>query len=259
MSEFIHTGELFVVATPIGNLKDITLRALDILKTVDFIACEDTRKTALLCSEYEIKAKLVSYHDHNKEIKGQYLISELESGKKIALVSDAGTPGINDPGYNVIRDALEKQIKVSALPGACAAIQALVSSGCATDRFCYEGFLPVKKGRQTALNRLKEEERTIVIYESVHRIAKTMEELAEIFSSRTVCVLREMTKIYEERFFGTAVEVCELIKNSTIKGEYVIIINGISAKDKKTEKKNKYANLKNASFDDDENNNDEDE
>ena len=244
MSDFITAGELFVVATPIGNIKDITLRALDSLKAVDLIACEDTRKTAFLCNEYGIKAKLVSYHDHNKESKGSYLLTELQNGRKIALVSDAGTPGINDPGYNIIHDALEAGIRVTALPGACAAIQALVSSGCATDRFCYEGFLPVKKGRQTALNRLREEERTIVIYESVHRIIKTMEELAEIFDQRTVCVLREMTKMYEERFYGSATEVAEQLKNSTVKGEYVIIINGISAKEKKSEKINKYANLK---------------
>ena len=234
------SGTLFVVSVPIGNLKDITYRAVEVLNQVDMIACEDTRKTGLLCKEYNIDTKLTSYHDHNKGSKGSYLISELKREKNIALVSDAGTPGINDPGYNIVKDAREQGITVVGIPGATAAINALVTSGLPTDRYCYEGFLPAKKGRKTALDKLKNEIRTIILYESVHRIIKTLKELSMIFPNRLVSVHREMTKIHEEVINGFLHDVIEKLENGNIKGEFVIIISGLSAKDMKKEKVNKY-------------------
>jgi len=235
-------GTLFVVSVPIGNLKDITYRAVEVLNQVDMIACEDTRKTGLLCKEYNIDSKLTSYHDHNKNSKGAYLISELEKGRNIAIVSDAGTPGINDPGYNIVKDAKEMGIKVIGVPGATAAINALVTSGLPTDKYCYEGFLPAKKGRKTALETLKNEVRTIILYESVHRIIKTLKELNEFFPERQVSIHREMTKIHEEVINGLLPEVIEKLEQGVVKGEFVIIISGLSAKDLKKEKVNKYRN-----------------
>ena len=235
------SGSLYVVSVPIGNIKDITYRAVEVLQQVDLIACEDTRKTGLLCKEYNIESKLTSYHDHNKNSKGTYLISELERGKNIAIVSDAGTPGINDPGYNIVKDAKEKEIRIIGVPGATAAINALVTSGLPTDRYCYEGFLPAKKGRKTALEKLKDEIRTIILYESVHRIIKTLKELNEIFPERVVSVHREMTKIHEEVISGLIPVVIDSLEKGNIKGEFVIIISGLSAKDMKKEKVNKYA------------------
>ncbi len=234
------SGSLYVVSVPIGNIKDITYRAVEVLKMVNLIACEDTRKTGLLCKEYSIDSKLTSYHDHNKSSKGAYLISELKNGKNIAVVSDAGTPGINDPGYNIVKDAKDEDIKIIGIPGATAAINALVTSGLPTDRYCYEGFLPAKKGRKTSLERLKDEIRTIILYESVHRIIKTLNELNDIFPERIVSVHREMTKVHEEVISGFITDVITKLENGNVKGEFVIIISGLSAKDLKKEKVNKY-------------------
>jgi len=240
----MNSGVLYIVATPIGNYNDITLRALETLKDVDLIACEDTRKTRSLCQHFDIDKKLISYHDHNKEIREGRLIDELIGGKNIALVSDAGTPGINDPGFNIVRAAKAANIKVIGIPGACAAINALVTSGLPTDRFCYEGFLPVKKGRQTTLDRLKVEERTIILYESVHKIGRTLADFESIFPERIISLHREMTKIYEETIIGTASELLDRLDELTLKGEFTVIISAISSKEKKTEKINKYASLK---------------
>ena len=236
----MNTGILYMVSTPIGNLGDITFRAVETLKIVEIIACEDTRKTGILCREYGIENKLMSYHDHNKELKEEYILSLLMDGKSVAVVSDAGTPGINDPGFNLVRAARRGGFTVLGIPGACAAVNALVISGLPTDKFYYEGFLPVKKGRETALNRISSLDCSIVLYESVHRIIKTLNDLKKKFSGRKVSVHREMTKIYEEAISGDFDEVIEKLEAGVVKGEFVIIISGISAKEKKKEKVNKY-------------------
>ncbi|MBN1971359.1 MAG: 16S rRNA (cytidine(1402)-2'-O)-methyltransferase [Candidatus Delongbacteria bacterium] len=229
------SGKLYIVATPIGNLKDITYRAVEILKSVEYIACEDTRKTGILLKEYSINnAKLISYHDHNKDSKGKHIMNILLGGGDIALVSDAGTPAINDPGFNVVRDARIEGVEVIGIPGPSAAINALAVSGLPTDRFCYEGFLPVKKGRQTMLKKIQAEERTIILYESVHKIVRTISDLKEYIDDRKIVVMREMTKIYEEYIFGTADEVLSKLNDNNIKGEFVIIIEGIGKKKDRT-------------------------
>ncbi|PID27035.1 MAG: 16S rRNA (cytidine(1402)-2'-O)-methyltransferase [Candidatus Cloacimonadota bacterium] len=230
---------LYIVSTPIGNLKDITYRAVEVLKSVDLIACEDTRKTGILTKEYNISTPLISYHDHNKESRGKHIINLLESGENIALVSDAGTPAINDPGFNLVRDARNLNIKVTGVPGACAAINGIAISGLATDRFCYEGFLPVKKGRMTSLEKIKNEERTIIIYEGVHKIEKTLKDLKEYIGDRKIVILREMTKVYEEYIRGTAQEILNHFKENPLKGEFVLIVEGFDKK--KVKKTNKYS------------------
>lgn len=229
-------GKLYLVATPIGNMRDITLRAIDIMKEVDVIACEDTRKTGILLKEYGIDKKLETYHDHNKMAKGKHLINLLKGGTDIALVSDAGTPGVNDPGFNLCRDAIAEGIEVFSIPGAAAFLTALITSGLPTDRFCYEGFLPVKKGRQTALDKIKDEERTIILYESVHRILRTLEDILVKVGDRNMTLHREMTKIHEEVYRGKVSEVIEQLKNSVVKGEFCIVLEGRGKKNKKDKK-----------------------
>ncbi|MCB0494814.1 MAG: 16S rRNA (cytidine(1402)-2'-O)-methyltransferase [Cyclobacteriaceae bacterium] len=219
--------KLYLVPTPIGNLKDITLRALEILKAVDVILAEDTRTTGQLLKHYDIKQPLVSYHAHNEHSAVPRVISKLEEGQIIALVTDAGTPGISDPGYLVVREALAHGFKVEALPGATAFVPALVKSGLPSDRFVFEGFLPHKKGRQTRLQQLSEEPRTIVLYESPHRLLKTLSQLEEFFGEeRKISVSRELTKLYEETVNGTVKEVMAHFETGTLKGELVIIIEG---------------------------------
>ena len=218
---------LYLVPTPIGNLKDITLRALEILKEADFILAEDTRTTSHLLQHYQITKPLTPYHQHNEHKVLQHLVSQLVEGKKIALVTDAGTPGISDPAFLLIRECIKVDVKVECLPGATAFVPALVNSGIPSNRFCFEGFLPPKKGRQTLLKQLAEEERTIIIYESPLRLAKTLEEFITYFGEERLCsVSRELTKMFEENKRGTLREVCDHFKAKTVKGEIVIVVAG---------------------------------
>jgi len=220
-------NELYIVPTPIGNLEDITLRAIRVLKSVDYILAEDTRNTSRLLKHLEIDKNLYSYHTFNEHQKIKQVIQELQNGKKIALVSDAGTPAISDPGFLLVRECLQADIKVECLPGATAFVPALVKSGLPTDRFVFEGFLPHKKGRQTRLKAIAEEESTVVLYESPHRLLKFLGEvIAFMGENRKVSVSRELTKIYEETINGTAAEVLHYFENKTIKGEIVVVVGG---------------------------------
>jgi 16S rRNA (cytidine1402-2'-O)-methyltransferase len=218
-------GNLYTIATPIGNLEDITLRAINTIKMVDIVACEDTRHTSILLNHYSINKPLVSYHQHSKIAKIDYLIEELKSGKNIAIVTDAGTPGISDPGQVLIKKAIENNITVIPIPGPSALITALSAAGVPTDSFVYLGFLPHKKGRKTILDSFKDAKRTIVFYESSHRIEKLLGELKEVLEDRQIVLARELTKIYEEFLRGTVTEVQENLKIT--KGEFVVIISAI--------------------------------
>jgi 16S rRNA (cytidine1402-2'-O)-methyltransferase len=221
------TGKLFVVPTPIGNLEDITLRAIRVLKEVDLILAEDTRTTGFLLNHYSIETKMVSHHLHNEHKTLQTSIGKLLMGLKIALVSDAGTPAISDPGFLIVRECLKNNIPVETLPGAVAFVPALVNSGLPNDKFCFEGFLPVKKGRQKRLLDLVEESRTMVFYESPHRLYKTLEQFSEYFGmERQACISRELTKVFEENIRGNISELLKFFKEKTIKGEIVIILEG---------------------------------
>jgi 16S rRNA (cytidine1402-2'-O)-methyltransferase len=218
---------LILVPTPIGNLDDITLRAINVLKTVDFILAEDTRTSGHLLRHLEINKPLQSYHIHNEHQTVQRIIARLLKGETAALVSDAGTPAISDPGFLLVRECLKNNIKIECLPGPTAFVPALVNSGLPSDRFTFEGFLPHKKGRQTRLNELKDEERTMIFYESPHRLLKSLEQFAEIMGDdRQACVSRELTKIFEENVRGTLQEIITYFKEKTIKGEIVIVIAG---------------------------------
>ncbi len=225
------SGKLYIVATPIGNLDDITFRAVEVLKQVDLIACEDTRRTKILLEKYGIAKKLVSYYNYNERQKAEDLISELKSNKNVALVSDSGTPGISDPGYVLIKRAIEENIIVVPIPGPTALICALVASGLPMDEFVFVGFLPHKKGRRTKLQELAQEERTVIIYESPHRILKTLNELLEYFGDRQIAVAKELTKIHEEFFRGKISEVLKKLTPDKIKGEFVIVISGKNKKE----------------------------
>ena len=218
---------LYLVPTPLGNLKDITLRALEILQQVDLILCEDTRTSSKLLTHYQIQKPLSSYHQHNEHKILQHLVDQLAAGKTIALITDAGTPGISDPGFLLVRECVRNNIKVECLPGATAFVPALVNSGLPVNRFVFEGFLPLKKGRQTMLKKLADEERTIVLYESPMRLVKTLEELKQYFGEQRLCsVSRELTKMFEENYRGTLHEVCEYFKQKDVKGEIVIVVQG---------------------------------
>lgn len=219
--------QLYLVPTPIGNLEDITLRALRILKEVDLILAEDTRTTGKLLKHFEISTPQKSYHIHNEHKTLEQIIDLLKGGQIIALVSDAGTPAISDPGYLLVRECLKQNIEIECLPGATAFVPALVKSGFPTDRFTFEGFLPHKKGRQTKIQSFKEEQRTIIVYESPHRLIKALEQFVEFLGEeRRISVSRELTKIYEETVTGTAKEVLEFFKQKGVKGEIVIILEG---------------------------------
>jgi 16S rRNA (cytidine1402-2'-O)-methyltransferase len=223
----MQQGILYIVPTPIGNLEDITLRAIRILKEVDLIIAEDTRQSLKLLNHFEIKKSLQSYHMHNEHKVLQRYVDEILVGKNIALISDAGTPAISDPGFLLVRECLKNNIKVDCLPGATAFVPALVKSGLPADSFCFEGFLPEKKGRQTMLKKLCEEERTIILYESPHRLIKTLKQFIEYFGSeRQISVSRELTKTFEETVNGTITEVLNHFENNTVKGEFVIVIDG---------------------------------
>jgi len=218
---------LYVVPTPIGNLGDITLRALEILKSVDSILAEDTRTSGFLLKHYQISKPLQSFHIFNEHKALQSVIQKLKEGEIMALVSDAGTPGISDPGFLLVRECLKHNLKIECLPGATAFVPALVKSGFPTDRFVYEGFLPHKKGRQTLLKELAEEERTIILYESPHRLLKTLEQMVEFFGGdRLVSVSRELTKLHEETFTGTATDTLLHFQKKEVRGEIVMIVRG---------------------------------
>jgi 16S rRNA (cytidine1402-2'-O)-methyltransferase len=218
---------LFLVPTPIGNLKDITLRALEVLKEVDLILAEDTRTSSHLLNHYQINKPLSPYHQHNEHKVLQHLVSQLLEGKKMAIVTDAGTPGISDPAFLLVRECIKAGVKVESLPGATAFVPALVNSGIPTNRFCFEGFLPLKKGRQTLMKQLAAEERTMIFYESPMRLVKTLEEMAGYFGAeRLCCVSRELTKMFEENKRGGLQEVADYFKEKTVKGEIVIVVAG---------------------------------
>ena len=220
-------GMLYIVPTPIGNLKDITLRALDVLKEVDLILAEDTRTTSHLLNLYQVIKPITPYHQHNEHKVLQHLVDQLIAGKKMALVTDAGTPGISDPAFLLIRECIKNDIRIECLPGATAFVPALVNSGIPSNRFVFEGFLPLKKGRQSLLKSLTEEERTMIFYESPMRLIKTLEEFIQFFGQeRQCCVSRELTKLFEENKRGTLKEVCEHFKQKAVKGEIVIIVQG---------------------------------
>ena len=218
---------LYLVPTPIGNLKDITLRALDVLKEVDVVLAEDTRTSSKLLNHYQIHTPLTPYHQHNEHQVLQHLITQLQAGKKMALITDAGTPGISDPAFLLVRECIKNEIKVESLPGATAFVPALVNSGIPTNRFLFEGFLPLKKGRQTVLKQLATEERTMIFYESPMRLMKTLEDFIQYFgAARFCCVSRELTKMFEENKRGTLKELLDYFKTKTVKGEIVMVIEG---------------------------------
>jgi 16S rRNA (cytidine1402-2'-O)-methyltransferase len=220
-------ARLYIVPTPIGNLEDITFRAIRILKEAELVLAEDTRKTLILLKHYGIENKLSSHHAFNEHKSVHAVIERLKGGCTIALVSDAGTPGISDPGFLLVRECLKENIMVECLPGPTALIPALVNSGLPCDRFVFEGFLPHKKGRQTRLFKLAEEESTLVFYESPHRLVKTLEQFAGVFGpGRLACVSRELSKIHEENARGTLEELVKHFRDKTVKGEIVIVVEG---------------------------------
>lgn len=218
---------LYLVPTPIGNMEDITLRSIRVLKEADLILAEDTRTSGKLLKHYEINKPLKSYHIHNEHKTVENLVGQMQDGLTIALVSDAGTPGISDPGFLLTREAVNAGLKVECLPGATAFVPALVKSGLPSDSFVFEGFLPHKKGRKTKLEKLAEEERTIILYESPHRLVKALGQLAETFGgNRMASVSRELTKIYEETINGSLTELKNYFEKGIVKGEIVIVIEG---------------------------------
>ena len=233
------SGKLYIVATPIGNLEDITLRALRILKEVDLIAAEDTRQTLKLLNHFEIAKPLISYHRHNEEIKSEILIEKIKNGENIALVSDAGTPGICDPGEEIIKKAIDESIEVIPIPGACAMINALIASGISTSEFNFLGFLPLnKKLRKNKLEEIKKSEKTIIIYEAPHKMKSTLEDLKNILENRKIVLARELTKIHEEFIRKNIDEILNEIDN--LKGEMILIIEGAP---KSEQKENELNNL----------------
>ncbi|RTL59008.1 MAG: 16S rRNA (cytidine(1402)-2'-O)-methyltransferase [Sphingobacteriales bacterium] len=218
---------LYIVPTPIGNLADITFRAIDVLKKADLILAEDTRTSSVLLNHYQIQKPITPYHQHNEHKIVQHLVEQLAAGKIMALLTDAGTPGISDPAFLLIRECVKLDIRVECLPGATAFVPALVNSGLPINSFVFEGFLPLKKGRQTKLKQLAEEERTIVIYESPMRLVKTLEDFIEYFGEeRQCCVSRELTKKFEENKRGSLKEVSDYFKEKGVKGEIVVVIAG---------------------------------
>lgn len=226
------SGTLYLVATPIGNLKDITLRALETLKEVSYIICEDTRRTKILLNHYQIKKPLISYNEYNKFSQTPKIIEMLKKGEILALVSDAGTPVISDPGYYLVKETIKERIKISPIPGPAAMIAGLIISGLPSDRFIFEGFLPKREGRRTKrLLNLVNEERTMIFYESPHRIMRTLQTFLKIFGDREIAICRELTKKFEELLQGKISEIIEILskrleKQERIKGEIVIVVKG---------------------------------
>jgi 16S rRNA (cytidine1402-2'-O)-methyltransferase len=223
-------GKLVVVPTPVGNLQDITLRALETLRAAQCILAEDTRTTGNLLKHFDISAKLVAHHKFNEHRMLERTLDTIRANELTALVSDAGTPSISDPGYLITRACIDAGIEVDCLPGATAFVPALVMSGFSSDRFCFEGFLPHKKGRQSKLTSLKDEDRTVIFYESPHRIVKTLEQILEFIGNRNVAVVREISKLYQETLRGTASEVLAQCTQKPPKGEIVLIIEGNNKK-----------------------------
>lgn len=220
-------SKLYLIPTPIGNLEDITLRALRILKEVDLVLAEDTRTSKPLMKHFEISTPLQSHHLYNEHAKVEEVVNQIKSGITIALITDAGTPGISDPGFLLVRECIKNAIEVETLPGATAFVPALVNSGLPSERFCFEGFLPHKKGRQTKLESLVEEERTMIFYESPHRLIKTLTSFSEYFGKeRKASISRELTKMFEENKRGTLEELIAYFSSKSIKGEIVIVVGG---------------------------------
>lgn len=237
-------GILYLCATPIGNLEDITFRVIRILKEVDLIAAEDTRHSIKLLNHFEIKTKMTSYHEYNRVEKAKILVKQLLEGKNIALITDAGTPGISDPGEELVRQCHEAGIQVTALPGACALVNALIISGQPTRRFCFEAFLPAdKKERKNILGQLENETRTIILYEAPHRLLKTLEELLEVLGNRKMTLCRELTKRHESVFLSTIEEVLEYHRENPPKGECVLIIQGKSFQELKEESQESFLKM----------------
>lgn len=227
--------KLYIVPTPIGNLEDITLRAIRILKEVDLILAEDTRKSGILLKHLNIEKKMFAHHMHNEHKTVEMISERIANGEKIALITDAGTPGISDPGFLLIRECIAKGIEVECLPGATAFVPALVNSGLPTDTFCFEGFLPTKKGRQTKIKALLNESRTMIFYESPHRLVKALEQFIEFFGAyRNASVSRELSKMFEENKRGTLKDLADYFKSKTVKGEIVIVVEGKKGKEKKS-------------------------
>lgn len=238
------SGILYLCATPIGNLEDITLRVIKTLKEVDLIAAEDTRHSIKLLNHYDIKTPMTSYHEHNKEDKGLYLIKEMKAGKNIALITDAGTPAISDPGEELVRQAYEAGIKVTSLPGACALITALTISGLSTGRFCFEGFLPSKKrDRSKLLEILREETRTIILYEAPHRLKRTLKELHDSLGNRNIALVKELTKLHEEAFNTSLLQAIDFYHEKTPRGEFVLLIEGKSIEEIEEEKESQWKRI----------------
>lgn len=220
-------AKLYVVPTPIGNLEDITLRAIRVLKEVDLILAEDTRTSSFLLKKYDIKVHMESHHKYNEHKSVERVAEKILSGMNIALISDAGTPGISDPGFLLVRECRERGVEVETLPGATAFVPALVNSGFPCDKFCFEGFLPIKKGRTSRIKELSEESRTIVFYESPYRLVKTLTQFSEFFGpEREAAVSREISKMYEENRRGTLIELVEWYSKKEPKGEIVIVVSG---------------------------------
>ena len=237
-------AKLYIIPTPIGNLEDITLRALRILKEVDFILAEDTRKTGFLLKHFEIEAKMYSHHKFNEHKTSEMIVQRIMGGENCALVSDAGTPAISDPGYLLVKHAVDEGVDIECLPGATAFVPALVNSGLPNERFCFEGFLPQKKGRQKRLQAIESETRTMIFYESPFRLVKMLEQLAEVLGEdRKASVSRELTKIHEENARGTVKELIAHFNSKTVKGEIVIIVDGLHEKVER-KKGNKYKDMK---------------
>jgi 16S rRNA (cytidine1402-2'-O)-methyltransferase len=226
---------LYLVPTPLGNLKDITLRALEVLKEVDLILCEDTRTSQKLLQHYQINKPLTPYHQHNEHRVADHLVAQLQAGKQMALITDAGTPGISDPGFLLVRACIQQGVTVNCLPGATAFVPALINSGFSAQRFCFEGFLPLKKGRQTLLKLLATETRTIILYESPVRLVKTLTDLATYMGeTRRASVSREITKMFEETRRGTLQELIAYFTQKPPKGEIVLVLEGRDEKSSKS-------------------------
>lgn len=239
-----NTGCLYLCATPIGNLEDMTFRAVRILKEVDLIAAEDTRNSIKLLNHFEIHTPMTSYHEYNKIEKGHYLVKLLTEGKNIALITDAGTPGISDPGEELVKMCYEAGITVTSLPGACACVTALTISGQATRRFCFEAFLPSdKKERKQILEELQTETRTMIIYEAPHRLKKTLQELLEALGNRRLTICRELTKKYETAFVTSLEEAISYYEEHEVKGECVLVLEGRSLKSLQEEKQKSFEEL----------------
>ncbi len=240
----MEKGTLYLVATPIGNLQDITLRAINTLKSVELIAAEDTRQTIKLLNHFEIKKPLVSYYEHNKIVKGNYLIEQLQQGKDIALVSDAGTPGISDPGEDLVRLCIENEIKVTMIPGPVAAVTGMVISGLPTGRFVFEGFLPMnKRARQERLKQLKDETRTIIFYEAPHKLSYTLKDIYNAWGDRRIALARELTKRYEEVIRCNLSQAAERYQTEAPKGEFVVVIEGQDQEVLQELERNKYSDI----------------